>query len=49
MSEIKTQMRSNAVYPKQVFIIKKVKRGSDWAEWKEKTEIKQGCGIGLQE
>uniref|UniRef100_A0A8C8ABR7 C-type lectin domain-containing protein n=1 Tax=Otus sunia TaxID=257818 RepID=A0A8C8ABR7_9STRI len=48
-SEIKTQMRSNAVYPKQVFIIKKVKRGSDRTEWKEKTERKQGCRIGLQE
>ena len=36
-------------YVKQVFIIKKVKRGSDRTEWKEKTEIKQGYGIESQE
>ena len=47
-SEIKTQTRSNAIYPKR-FFIKKVKRGRDRTEWKEKTEVKQGCRIGLQE
>ena len=48
-SKIKTQTTSNVIYPKQVFIIKEVKRGSGRTEWKEKAEIKQGCGIELQE